>query len=1340
MHRGENAKRMKKTLFTSVFGSVLLMLCFSAVADEDEARNYPILNIELTPKEQAFVRNNPLVTLTDDASHRPYLFKNENGQHRGYIMDLLKIIEANTGLRFEIINLPLRRALREVRAKNVDGVAITAVEDIRNDIFDYSAPYLTGHMAIFTKAGNAEKFQTLQDLNGKRIVITNSSVVLERFAESIPYVQIMVVDSSVQLIQALTTGKADYAYYPEVLNVLNQSQVEPLVEPAFLTGNVIDLRFATRKDKPELGSIINKVLAALTVQETSQLETKWLDPRYFSKLDDAVNLTSEELAYLQKRVGIRFCVNSNGGVISEITDGPEVTGMAADFMELIKSKLASKFVLHPTESWQATLEALRQGACDLSPVIINTPSRREFLTFSSPYLSDPAVMVTKKGRFEDFQLAQHLQEKYAVTKGYALIEQLLALYPDLNLTEVDTTAQCLAAVENSSVNGCVALFADAANHIYELNMTGLEFHHRLGFSAEIRIGIRKSEALLATIMQKTLNKLGRDDIQLLQSRYLTNINEPKTKRLNQLFYVGLFILIVMLVALVSVLLKTMRGSIKRSQSKLSESNHELALMREITDGCEQSILVVAPRTAEITYLNEYGCTSLGYQLQPSLTLTLYDIDTQLTEDMWQAVLLELEQTDHVLVRAAYKNKLAFVFPTELIYRKVNIAGNTRIVVYVTDISSRIRIENDLNQSKQDVDNAIALKNTFLGEIGTEVRMPTEFIINTAELALQTRLGKSQKEYVERVKLAAESISTTLDDIQDYSLLTDGKLSLNHQEFDLLDLIDSLVARYEFQVTQKGLEMLSHCASGLGRYYVGDVERLKQVLTKLIQNAIKHTDSGQIVIQVSESEDDRIRFGVKDTGPGMDKDAAEHFFEEKEFHTDTLNHSTIELSLSLAKKLVALMDGEIWVESVQGFGSEFIIDVFLPRATDLLTVAEFEQKSVLVVDDNPVCQQLLQEQLKHFNLQVEVAESGQKALHLVNEFPTKYDLILMDWSMPDLNGLETAQLMHQQYRVDHSMADYEPPTVIMVSAHDQSQMVKEARDVGVPLFLPKPIDPSSLFDVLVKVLVRTDRYGDQPHRRNEVIQKLKQQLFYKNAKRVLLAEDNRINQEIVVGILEGCNIDIEIANNGQEAVELFNPDVHELVLMDLQMPIMDGFEATRIIREQNPQVPIVALTANVMPEHVKRTQALGMNAHLGKPVNIEKLYQILIEHLGEQESDAEATQTHEHSESTNLPIFNSINTHKGMIHFVNNTNLYRSALVSFAAKYRNLDFEGLSTDEQRQAIHAIKGLSDNIGADKLQHAVMEFEFNNETSAKAYFLSELKVVTEEISRHLEALKSH
>jgi two-component system sensor histidine kinase/response regulator len=640
--------------------------------------------------------------------------------------------------------------------------------------------------------------------------------------------------------------------------------------------------------------------------------------------------------------------------------------------------------------------------------------------------------------------------------------------------------------------------------------------------------------------------------------------------------------------------------------------------------------------------------------------------------------------------------------------------------YWMDVTSSHEQTDQLREAKEAAESATRTKSMFLANMSHEIRTPMNAVIGLAYLALKTELSAKQRDYLNKIHQAGTSLLGLINDILDASKMEAHQLKLEDIAFNLDDVLANLSMMSSQQANEKGLELLFDVAPDIPRNLMGDPLRLGQILINLVSNAIKFTEKGHVYLQVRQQALDgdqlALQFTIRDTGIGMTQAQADRLFQAftQADGSITRRFGGTGLGLTIARHLVEQMGGSIEVVSEPDVGSEFHFVIYLAINQNVnekrrLIPSAINGLRILVVDDNAVACDILLAALQQLPVQAEAVTTADLALARLKQAELAgkpFHLLMTDWQMPTMDGIALAQQARELPKA---------PRIVLVTAFSHDDIASDARAVGIESFMTKPISRSQVVDCLMHLF-------SPPQ--GETIATFEHLLLpqFQHVK-VLLAEDNPINQQIAVEMMLACGIQADVANNGKEALSLLcdhAPDYYDLVFMDLQMPLMDGHEATLAIRADArfQPIPIIAMTAHVLAEERERCLNEGMNDHVAKPIDPQQFYKLLTHYLAHKLSGNRAISAP--NNSPQLPPLDGLDRAHALARLNGNQTLYAQLLQQFCreqgatpAHIRDL------LAQQQHAIakplaHGLKGVAANIGATMIAELAAQLERTLENS--------------------------
>jgi len=627
---------------------------------------------------------------------------------------------------------------------------------------------------------------------------------------------------------------------------------------------------------------------------------------------------------------------------------------------------------------------------------------------------------------------------------------------------------------------------------------------------------------------------------------------------------------------------------------------------------------------------------------------------------------------------------------------------------------------DVESARQTAEHASQAKSEFLANMSHEIRTPLNAVTGMSYLLKQTQLTDKQSNYIATIHRSMTHVTGIINDLLDFSKIEAGKLELETVPFDLDKVLDSVTDFVMQEAEGKGVELLYDIPLGIPRAVIGDSTRLGQILINLVSNAIKFCDQGEVIVSIAveqiHPDSVCLVFSIKDTGIGMDEAQLSNLFEafKQADSSTTRRFGGTGLGLTICKYLVEAMQGSIKVQSRFGEGSEFSFSIRLglqaqEKYKSFSIPSDLRHLNVLIVDDNSTSREVLGSILKELDFDYATVNSGLDAINLLEQTANKkqFDLILLDWMMPEMNGIETATVITQKLKLPHS------PLIIMVSAYEKDKVMSQASEAGLHGYLHKPVNASILYDCIMQTI---GKKLPKAHWRKNINEQTGTTRIDAAGRRILIVEDQPINRQIATEILIRNGFVVEAVENGKQAVDLIKQDISafDVVLMDIQMPVMDGHEATKMIRKMvdKETLPIIAMTAHALEEERQKCKNIGMNAHVSKPVDVALLLAELSKCL-----NIPTVATDDASEGDRLEWpekVAGIDLKEGLQRVMGNRKLYCKLLTGFPAQYQKVidglqhEIRNKQYDAAAKLTHTLAGSAGNLSMMPLRLACKKMQ--------------------------------
>ena len=660
---------------------------------------------------------------------------------------------------------------------------------------------------------------------------------------------------------------------------------------------------------------------------------------------------------------------------------------------------------------------------------------------------------------------------------------------------------------------------------------------------------------------------------------------------------------------------------KRFLEKLKESEER---HRSLFEYAQDAIIIFDAQNLQFEDANQAAQRFYGYTKKELLKLLITDVsaEAEKTKETISKISKEDERSKQLLLRY-HKRKDGAVVPVEIYSGTFMSKGRKKIIGSVRDITLRIKAQKELEAAKEAAEHASRSKGEFLANMSHEIRTPLHGIIGMTDILFDTDLDSEQTDYAQSIKNSAESLLSIINDILDFSKIEAGKLDFESIDFDFRITMEEIVELMAFKASEKGIEMICFIDPDVPSMLTGDPTRLRQIILNLINNAIKFTEKGTVSVRVKPIKETnsevKLSFEVTDSGIGIPKERQDKLFQSfsQVDASTTRKYGGTGLGLAISKRLTGMMGGRINVKSEEGKGSTFYFSaIFKKQDTSKKSTRSrmfpvtLRGKRILAVDDNKINREIITAYLTSWDSVPKVVSTGQDAFRLLKEAAeasTPFDVLIADMMMPEMDGVQLSKKIREDEALKNTCI------IILTSGGTRGDGAR-LREIKIDGYFSKPIKSSRLYNAIISVLGLVEENRRIPEKRQMITRHTLKEMKKQDI-RILVAEDNRINQKIALHQLNKLGYTVDIVDNGKQAVEAVKAESYKLILMDVQMPAMDGYEATRVIRNMAGKlkdIPIIAMTANAMKGDREKCLAAGMNGYIAKPVEPKNLQEVIVE--------------------------------------------------------------------------------------------------------------------------------
>jgi len=1162
-----------------------------------------------------------VLTIVGLRENLPFSFILPDGTFSGLYIEFWKLWSKTNNVPIRFVMAPLQESLELVKQKNTIHTGLFRTE-AREQWADFSVPIHNVQTGIIYNRSINEKAK-LRDLQYLVISAQKNSYQEFYVREKYPEIDLSTFSKLDEGIEQLLDNKiqAVVAELPSAFAHIAKkglSGVFTISDEVIVSNNVFALM---AKGQPELLAKVNAGIENIPINQIIALEKKW-QPRSkpFFEIESTVStLTGAERNWLSQHASFSLGIDSQWAPFEFLDDLGEHIGITADYIKYAEQELNIDFTPTLGLSWFEGFEQFNQGKIDIMSAVFYTEERAKSINFTKPYFEIPSVLVIKKTAFYTENLSSLAGKKLGIVKGYVFKKLIHQDHPNINIVDVDSVEDGLRKLQSGELDAFIDSIAVINYEINKNEINDLVITSFTPYTLKLNMAVRKGLEPLVSILNKTFASMTEKQKAAIANNWLSVHVQSGTK-LSTIIAWGspvalLLILIIVIFFRMNKRLKVEIEARAVNEQKRILAQQDLAAQKTAMD--QHSLVYVTDVNGIITYVNDKFCARSGYDRKELIGQNHNILNpNDHSKDYWRNMLLGTSKNEfwhHEMYSKAKDGQFYWVDTTvvPLYDEQKKLSGFTSIS---TDITHQKETISRLAEAKKQADVANESKTNFLANMSHEIRTPMNGVIGMTNLLLDTPLNQEQSNYAKTVKNSAESLLNVINDILDYSKVEAGMLELEPIEFDLPVLLHDLGSSLAFQAHNKGLELI--CPANLmpSQTFVGDPGRIRQILNNLVGNAIKFTEQGEVSVhckvQKCTLQSTTLFFEVTDSGIGLSQDDQNKLFERfsQADGSTTRKYGGTGLGLSISKQLVELMGGEIGIKSVEGEGSTFWFTVNVINSTKKLPVESYDSlqnQKILVVDDNLTNRTLLGLLLSKWQVEHTLVDNGYLALEILSqavEQGAPYHIAILDMQMPEMDGFQLAARIKADSRLCGNL------NLMMLTSQGKRGDAAKLKTAGFSGYLNKPIDQSIFYHSLLTIAG-----VNSPEQ--SLITAYSAREYPQFKARILVVEDNPVNQKVAQGLLKKFGVQVDLAANGREALHSLEQLPFDLVLMDCQMPVMDGYEATRQIRLEeakvlNKDIPIIAMTANSMQGDKEKCLAAGMDDFISKPVNPSKLQEAL----------------------------------------------------------------------------------------------------------------------------------